>query len=37
MLYLKAVITDAADNEHTLGDELLKCKLAFMEKAASHF
>lgn len=37
MLYLKAVITDAEDSDHTLTDELLKCKLVLAEKAASTF
>lgn len=37
MLCLKAVVTDADDNDHILSDELLKCKLTFMEKGAHTF
>jgi hypothetical protein len=37
LLYLKAQITDAEDTPHTLGNELLKCKLSFNDKAASTF
>ena len=37
MLYLKGLIWDADDDIHLLGDELLRCRLGFSEKAASTF